>query len=122
MGYVTYRLGALSGTAQVPHSVICKQPERVVEPGRTPPLPAEAPTIPRPHQMAPHPLLDPLPHKGKASARVPDPEVGDPAPQLRVDLDDQPLHRLGLAAPEYLLELPQQRRALLLLRRVLRPP
>src|SRR5713101_9442940 len=122
MGYETYRLGALSGSAQVPHSVIGKQPERVIEPRRTPPLPAEAPTIPRPHQMAPHLLLDPLPHKGKASARVPDPEVVDPAPQLRIDLSDQPLYRPGLEASEPLLELPQQRRALLPLRRVLRPP
>src|SRR5712692_1148059 len=122
MGYETYRLGALSGSAQVPHSVIGKQPERVIEPRRTPPLPAEAPTIPRPHQTAPHLLLDPLPHKGQAPARVPDPEVAEPAPQLRVDLGDQHLHRLGPGAPEHRLELLQQRRTLLLLRRILRPP
>jgi len=42
--------------------------------------------------MAPHLLLDPLPHKGQAPARVPDPEVADPAPQLRVDLGDQHLN------------------------------
>src|SRR5712691_10669614 len=75
MGYGTYRLGALSGPAQVPHSVLGKQPERVIEPRRTPPLPAEAPTIPRPHQMAPDLPLDPPPHDGQAPARVPDPEV-----------------------------------------------
>src|SRR5713101_2386611 len=122
MGYETYRLGALSGTRQVLDAVIREQPERFMEPCRTPPLPAETPPIPRPHQMAPHLLLDPLPHKGKAPARVPDPEVVDPAPQLRVDLSDQRLDRLGLEASEPLLELPQQRRALLPLRRVLRPP
>src|SRR2546425_11762272 len=38
MGYETYRLRALSGTHQVPHPVICKQPERGVEPCRTPPV------------------------------------------------------------------------------------
>src|SRR5712691_10633913 len=122
MGYATYRLGALSGPAQVPHSVICEQAERVIEPRRTPPLPAEAPTIPRPHQLAPDLPLDPQPYEGKAPARVPDPEVNDTAPQLRVDLCDQRLHRLGLVAPEHLLELSQQRRALRPLRRVLRPP
>src|SRR6266545_4631924 len=97
-GYATYRLGALSGTHQVPHSVIAEQPERGVEPGRTPPHPAKAP------------------------ARVPDPEVVHPAPQPRVDLSDHPVHRLRPVAPEHRLELPQQCRACLLLRRVLRPP
>jgi hypothetical protein len=92
-----------------------------MEPCRTPPLPAEAPTIPRSHQMAPHLLLDPPPHKGKAPARVPDPKVVDPAPQLRVDLRDQRLDWPGLVASEHLLELLQQRRPLLPLRRVLRP-
>src|SRR5713226_6401390 len=122
MGYVTYRLGALSGPAQVPHSVICEQAERVIEPCRTPPVPAEAPTIPRPHQVAPDLPLDPPLHYGKAPARVPDPEVVDPAPQLRVDRGDQLLGRLGLIASEYLLELLQQRRTLLPLWRILRPP
>src|SRR6266699_1967541 len=75
MGYETYRPGALSGTHQVPHSVICEQPERGVEPCRTPPLPAKAPTIPRPHQMASDSPLDPQPHEGEAPARVPNPEV-----------------------------------------------
>src|SRR4029453_7017356 len=104
------------------HSVVSKEPERVIEPRRTPPLPAEASPIPRPHQMAPDLPLDPLPHEGKAPTRMPDPEVVDPAPQLRVDLGDQRLDRLGLEASEYLLELPQQRRALFPLWRVLRPP
>src|SRR2546425_8256560 len=122
MGYETYRLGALSGTRQVLDVVIREQPERFMEPCRTPPLPAETPPIPRPHQMAPHLLLDPLPHKGQAPARVPDPEVVDPAPQLRVDLSDQRLDRLGPGAPEHRLEFLQQRRTLLLLRRILRPP
>src|SRR6058998_2891623 len=99
MGYATYRLGALSGPAQVPHPVVCKQPERVIEPRRTPPPPAEAPTIPRPHQMAPHLPLDPPPHNGQAPARVPDSEVVDPAPQLRVDRGDQLLGRLCQRSP-----------------------
>src|SRR5437899_10262670 len=51
MGYETYRLGALSGPRQVPDAIIREQPERVIEPRRTPPLPAEAPTIPRPQEV-----------------------------------------------------------------------
>src|SRR5256885_6547804 len=46
-----------------------------------------------------------------APARMPDPEVVDPAPQLRVDLGDQRRHRLGPGAPEHLLEPLQQRRS-----------
>src|SRR2546426_1905491 len=72
--------------------------------------------------MASDPSLDPSPHNGKAPARVPDPEVVDPAPQLRVDLGDQRLRRLGPRASEHLFEFPQQRRPLLLLGRILRPP
>ena len=36
---------------KVPHAVVGTQAEPLVEPCRTPPRPAEAPTIPRPHQM-----------------------------------------------------------------------
>src|SRR5438128_11512815 len=72
--------------------------------------------------MASDPSLDPSPHNGKAPARVSYPEVVDPAPQLRVDLGDQRLHRLGPVASEHLLELLQQRLALLLLPRILKPP
>src|SRR2546422_1255395 len=122
MGYETYRLGAFTATPKILAAVTREQPERFMEPCRTPPLPPEPPTIPRPHQMAPHLLLDPLPHKGKAPARVPDPEVVDPAPQLRVDLGDQRLRRLGPRASEHLFEFPQQRCPLLLLGRILRPP
>ena len=50
MGYVAYRQAALSGPTQVPHSVVCEQAARVTEPRPTPPLRAEAPAIPRPHQ------------------------------------------------------------------------
>jgi hypothetical protein len=53
---------------------------------------------------------------------VPDPEVVDPAPQLGVDLSDQLRHWARPVASEDLLELLQQRRALLQLRRILRPP
>src|SRR5437870_12285717 len=93
-----------------------------MQPRRPPTLPADAPTTSRPHQMASDPSLDPSRHKGNAPARVSYPEGVDPAPQLRVDLGDPRLRRLGPVASEHLLELLQQRRALLLLRRILRPP
>src|SRR5256712_2207519 len=107
MGYVTYRLGALSSTHQVPHSVICEQPERGVEPCRTPPLPAEAPPIPRPHQMAAHSPLDPQPHERKAPARGPEPERVYPASQRPIHLRDPSHHWFSPGAPVHLLELPQ---------------
>jgi hypothetical protein len=52
-----------------------------MEPRPTPPLPAEAATAPRSHQMAPHSLLDPPPHIGQAPTRVLDPEVVRPPPE-----------------------------------------
>src|SRR6266851_4932973 len=116
-GYGTYRLGALSCVGHVLHSVVLKQPERPMHPRPTPPLPAEAPTTPRPHHMPPHLLLDPVPHRGKAPGRVPDTEVVDPAPQNRIDLRDHPSHWLRVVLLEHLLELLQQRRARLPLRR-----
>src|SRR6266851_5574543 len=115
-------LGALSGPDLISHLVVIEDPERGTDPRRTPPLPAKAPTAPRPHHMAPHLLLDPDLHESKAPCRVPHPEVVHPAPQDRVDhLDDLP-YRLGAPAPEHLPELTQQRRPLLHGRRLLHPP
>src|SRR6266511_2404275 len=82
------------GRGPIADPVISEEPEPFMEPRRTPPLPAEAATAPRPHQMAPHSLLDPQPHIGQAPARIPDPEVVHPPPKDRVDLRDQPTHRL----------------------------
>jgi hypothetical protein len=73
----------------------------------TPPLPAEASAMSRPHQMASHLLLHPGPDVGKAPTRVPDPEVVYPAAQDRIDHGDHPPHRLRVGASEHLLELPQ---------------
>src|SRR6266545_4635620 len=61
------------GRSPIADSVISEEPEPFMEPRRTPPLPAEAATAPRPHQMAPHSLLDPQPHIGQTPARIPDP-------------------------------------------------
>src|SRR5881409_1407509 len=82
------------GCSPISDPVVSEEPEPFMEPHRTPPLPAEAATAPRPHQMAPHSLLDPQPHIRQAPTRVPDPEVVHPPPQDLVDLRDQPTHRL----------------------------
>src|SRR3989442_8058333 len=82
------------GRSPISDPIVSEELEPFMEPHRTPPLPAEAATAPRPHQMAPHSLLDPQPHIGQAPARVPDPEVVHPPPKDRVDLRDQPTPRL----------------------------
>src|SRR3989441_4855449 len=82
------------GRSPISDPIVSEELEPFMEPHRTPPLPAEAATAPRPHQMAPHSLLDPQPHIGQAPARVPDPEVVHPPPKDRVDLRDQPTRRL----------------------------
>src|SRR5205823_10081585 len=45
-----------------------------------------------------------------------------PAPQHRINQSDNPIHRLGLVPPEYLLQLAQERRPLLLPRGIPRAP
>lgn len=102
-------LRALSGAVEVTDSVVVVEPERRITPLPTPPLPAQAPGVPRPHQMAPYPLLDPIPHVGKAPARVSHPELVDPATQDRVDHLDHSSDGLGTVASEHLIELPQRR-------------
>src|SRR5436309_13203870 len=92
-----------------------------MQPRPTPPLPAEALTMSRPHQMAPHLPLDPLPDRGEAPGRVPDPDVVDPTPENRIDLHDHPSDRLRVVLLEHLLEPPAHRRPRLRRRRVLRP-
>src|SRR5215470_8605577 len=93
MGPIT--LGALSGADLILHPVVVEDAEHAIDPRRTPPLPAEAPTAPRPHHMAPHLLLDPLLHESEAPGRVPNSEVVHPASQDRVDHRDHLPHRLG---------------------------
>src|SRR5215831_10289813 len=121
-GYATYRAGRLSGQDQRLHPVVIEDPEHPIDPCLTPPLPAEAPAGPRPHHVAPYLPLDPLPDKAEAPCRIPNPEVVHPAPQDRVDHPDNLRTRLGVQAPEYLLELPQQRRPLPHGRHLLHPP
>src|SRR6516225_1799709 len=100
-------------------SVVPKQPEPVVQPRPTPPLPAEAPSLLGPHHVPPHLLLDPVLDIAKAPARVPDPEIVHPAADDRVDQLDYPVYRLGDKAAEDLLELPQECRPRFQLWRVL---
>src|SRR5262249_46846487 len=61
-------------------------------------------------------------NEGKASGEVSHGKVAHPAPQNRIDQVDHPIHRLGLVAPKYVLQLAQERRPLLPHRRVPRTP
>src|SRR5262249_105853 len=78
--------------------------------------------ISRPHQLPPYLPLDPLPDRGEAPGRVPDPEVVDPAPEDRIDLPDHPSHRLRVVLLEHLLEPPPHRPPPVPLPPVLPPP
>ena len=60
--------------------------------------------------------------KPKHCAGMPDRKVVHPTAQHRVDQLHHPIHRLRLVAAEHVLELPQQRRPLLELRRVVGTP
>src|SRR5215469_14175019 len=62
------------------HSIAVEQPESVVQPRPTPPLPAEALSFPSLRQMAPDLFLDPIFDVAEALARVTHREVGDPPP------------------------------------------
>src|SRR5262245_50261838 len=107
---------------QPPDLVVVEQLQGVVQPLPTPPRPAEALAFPSFHHMAPDFLFHPVLNEAEALAGVSDRKVVDPAAQHRVDQIDHPIHGLGPIAAEHTLELPQQRRSFLELRRVLCTP
>ena len=72
--------------------------------------------------MPPHFLFHPVFDQAKALVGVSHGKVAPPSPQDRVHQLYHPSHRLGLVAPEYLLQLAQKRRPLLPHRRVPRTP
>src|SRR5262245_65849324 len=72
--------------------------------------------------MAPDLLFYPALNEAEALAGVSHREVVDPSAQHRVDQIDHPIHGLGSVAAEHTLELPQQCRSLLELRRAVRTP
>jgi len=72
--------------------------------------------------MSSHLLLHPVFHEAEASTGVADCKVVHPAAQNRVDELHHPSHWLGFEAPEDILELAQQRRALLEFGRIQWPP
>ena len=77
-GYGTYCTGA-AFTSVVLDVVLIVEPERIVQPLVTPPLPAEASTLTCPSQKSPNSLLDPVAHVVKTSIRIPYGKVDDPA-------------------------------------------
>jgi len=74
------------------------------------------------HHMAPDFLLHPVFNEAEALARVSNREVVHPPTQHRVDQIDHPIHGLGAVAAEHSLELPQQCRSFLELRRSVSSP
>src|SRR5262249_53580251 len=72
--------------------------------------------------MTPDLLFHPVLNEGEALTGVSNREVIHPASQHRVDQIDHPVHGLGSIAAEHCLELSQQCRSFLELRRVLRTP
>jgi hypothetical protein len=73
------------------NAILVKQPQFIVKPAPTPPLPAEAPSFPGPHEMSPHLLLHPVFDKVEASTGVTNGKVVHPAAQRRVDELNYPL-------------------------------
>jgi hypothetical protein len=72
--------------------------------------------------MPPPLLFHPIFDEAKASGGVSHGTVAHPAPEDRVDQGYDPVYRLGHVAPESLLHLAQERRPLLLPRRLPRTP
>ena len=77
-----------------------EEPQVLIQPRLTPPVPAEAAAFLVPRQVPPHLLLHPVSDVGEASTGVPVSEVVDPPPEDRVDLLDHPVHRLGTEGAE----------------------
>jgi hypothetical protein len=96
--------------------VLVKQSECVIQPLRTPPLPAESFAPSGTHQMPPRLLLHPELNVGKAPSRVPYREVVNPTPQNRINKFDQPSYGLADASSEKAFELSQECRPFLRLR------
>ena len=104
-----------------PHPVAVEQPQSVVQPRPTPPLPAEALSFPGVHQVAPDLLLYPIFDVAEALTGVPNREVVHPPPEHRIDQAYHPPNRLRPVSAEHLLEPPQKRRPLFELGRDLPP-
>src|SRR6516165_8398926 len=75
--------------------VVVEEPEFVIEPAPTPPLPAETLPLSGPHQVPSHLLLHPVFDIAKASTGIADGEVVYPAAHNRVDKLHHRIHRLG---------------------------
>ena len=102
--------------------VALEQAQGFVQPFPTPPRPAEALSVPSAQHMAPDLLFHPVFHEAEALAGMSDRKVVHPTAQHRVDQLHDPINRLRLVAAEHILELPQQRRPLLELGRVVGTP
>ena len=102
--------------------IAVEQLQVFVQPLPTPPRPAEALSFPSPQHMASNLLFHPVLNEAEALTGVSDRKVIHPTAQHRVDQMDHPIHWLRSVAAEHILELPQQCRSFLELRRVIRTP
>jgi hypothetical protein len=59
--------------------VVVEQPEPLVQPLPTPPLPTKAPEFPGTHQVPPHLLFHPVFNKAETATRIANGKVADPA-------------------------------------------
>jgi hypothetical protein len=114
--------GWLSADGSTYHPIVVEQTECVVEPLRTPPLPAESFVLSGAHQVSPNLLLHPELNVGKALARVPHRKVVHPSPQNRIDEFNHSPYGLADVSPEDFLQLPQECRPLLRLGHKMGPP
>src|SRR6516164_10749426 len=84
------------------HSIAVEQLESVVQPRRTPPLPAEAFSFPSMRQMAPDLLLYPIFDVAEALTGVSNREVVYPPPKHRIDQVYYPVNRLRPVSAKHL--------------------
>src|SRR5918996_3851682 len=73
---------------QPSQAVPIKEPDPLVQPALTPPLPAEASTLAGSAQVSPSLLLNPVANVGKAPTRMPNRKVLHPTMQDRINLLD----------------------------------
>jgi hypothetical protein len=73
--YETYRAGAFRASRRSSDLVVRQQPQWIVQPFSTPPLPAEPGSSPGPHPMSPDLLFYPVSDPSEAATRIADLKV-----------------------------------------------
>ena len=95
---------------KAPDLIVIIEAQCVIQPSPTPPVPAEAFSIPGAHEVASDLLLNPISDVTEAATGGTDTEVVHPAAHDGIDQVDDPLDRLRAEASENGLQLPEQLR------------